>query len=117
MTDITYSREYLRGIPEQRRQHQKKQLIQSIVLNTVHPVTTAATNEKTSYIIEEAVYAAQLSEFHRARSMVNVTLAKEDILYALQEKFPGCVVSFQEAWIDTAHNTRVLKKGILIDWS
>jgi hypothetical protein len=114
MPEVTYSREYLRGIPEQLRQQRKKQILQNVINAVVQPVTTAATNEKTSCIIEESVYASQQSHFQRTGV---VTITTDDIIGALQEKFPDCIISFQEAWVDTAHNTRVLKKGILIDWS
>jgi hypothetical protein len=121
--DVTYSREYLRGIPEQRRQKRKQDLIAGLFHQVVRNVTAAATNEKTSYMIDEQVYAQyEVPIKHRGDPnmeiyLLDIILSKDDIIGALQGKFPDCVISFQEAWIDTAHNTRVLKKGILIDWS
>jgi hypothetical protein len=116
MSNIIYSREYLRGIPEQLKQQRKKQLIDSLFSQVCNHVLAAASNEKTSHMLEEHVYAQNLAgravELYR-----NNKLTDEEILSALSEKFPDCVVSFQENWVDTSHNTRVLKKGILIDWS
>jgi predicted adenine nucleotide alpha hydrolase (AANH) superfamily ATPase len=123
MTDINYSREYLRGIPGKLKQKRKQDLIRVMVGSVGNPVTVAATKEKTSYMIDEQVYAKYQvpphpQEFqHLETYLRDVVLTKEEILYALQEKFPGCVVSFQETWVDAEDNTRVLKKGILIDWS
>lgn len=121
--DVTYSREYLRGIPEQRRQKRKQDLIRGLLGNVFNHVAAAATNENTSYTIDEQVYAQyqvpanQLNNPHMEVYLLNVTLSNEDIIGTLQGKFPDCVVSFQETWVDTEDNTRVLKKGILIDWS
>jgi hypothetical protein len=91
--------------------------------NVFNHVTTAATNENTSYRIDEQLYAQyqvpanQLNNPHMEVYLLNVILSNEDIIGALQAKFPDCVVSFQETWVDAEDNTRVLKKGILIDWS
>ena len=41
----------------------------------------------------------------------------DEVLAGLREKFPDCLVSFQEDWIETPHGMKQLKKGILIDWS
>ena len=40
-----------------------------------------------------------------------------ELLAGLKEKFPDCIVSLQEDWVETRQDVRVLKKGILIDWS
>jgi hypothetical protein len=113
---INYSRDYLRGIPEKLRQERKKQMIQTLLNNIVGGVTAAATNEKTSYMVEDRLYLSYYSQIHQA-PIGRITLTNEEIIGALQEKFPDCIISFQETWADTAHNTRTLQKGILIDWS
>jgi hypothetical protein len=129
MSDITYSRAYLRGIPEQLGQKRKQEMKRQLVGSLLGHVTAAASSEKTSYMVDEVVYAPYKPSIqkdpHRmgqpAKSWQypcqDVTLTDDEILGALSEKFPDCVVSFQETWVDTSHNTRVLKKGILIDWS
>ena len=113
---MNYSRDYLRGIPEELRQQRKKQMIQNLLNSIVSNVTAAATNEKTSYMAEDRLYLSYYSQVDHA-PIGRITLTNEEIITALQEKFPDCIISFQEAWVDTAHNTRTLQKGILIDWS
>ena len=117
---MNYSRAYLRGIPEELRQQRKEELKRSFVNNLVGNVTDAASREKTSYMVEEAVYAHLQPSMQRGGALYpcqNVSLTDEEIIAALKEKFPDCGISFQETWADTARNTRTLKKGILIDWS
>ncbi len=41
----------------------------------------------------------------------------EELIVAFQRKFPDCDISYQEIWDDINATTRVLKKGIVIDWS
>jgi hypothetical protein len=49
--------------------------------------------------------------------MTTYSIPKEELLPLFQEKFPDCVVTLQEIWIETYSNTKTLKSGILIDWS
>jgi hypothetical protein len=112
MSNIIYSREYLRGIPEQIKRQQKQNAISMLCGSITGPVTNAASAGKTSHLVEEKSYIQYNNPAH-----YGVGITNDEILSALSEKFPDCVVSFQEAWVDTSHNTRVLKKGILIDWS
>jgi hypothetical protein len=113
---MNYSRFYLRGIPEELRQQRKKQMIKTLLSNIVGNVVNAATNEKTSYMAEDRLYLSYYSQVDHA-PIGRITLTNEEIIAALKEKFPDCGISFQETWADTAHNTRTLQKGILIDWS
>jgi hypothetical protein len=112
MSDITYSREYLRGIPEQVKRQQKQNAMFMLCSAITRPVTKAASAGKTSHLVEENSYIQ-----YNNPANYGVAITNDEILSALSEKFPDCVVSFQETWVDTSHNTRVLKKGILIDWS
>ena len=41
----------------------------------------------------------------------------DELLPLFREKFPDCSISYQEIWSESTPGTRVLKKGILIDWS
>ena len=45
------------------------------------------------------------------------SLTYEDLIAGFQRKFPDCDVSYQETWVDVTATNRVLKKGIVIDWS
>lgn len=111
MASQTFSREFLQGLPEQRRQEAKKQQIDTIIRGFVGELQHAAANGKTSYMYN----------LNNRRSMMmtgeQIVAANEDLIIAFQNKFPGCNVSYQETWVDTSANTRVLTKGILIDWS
>ena len=97
MSDITYSRAYLRGIPEQLKQQEKRKAIQSIYDSVITKVADTATNGGTSYLIWEDIY----------RNKLTVSLTDEDIIDALRGKFPDCDVSFKN----------IRGKAILIDWS
>ena len=44
-------------------------------------------------------------------------ITNDDLISAFQKKFLECDVSYQESWVDINSNNRVLKKGIIIDWS
>ena len=111
--DITYSRAYLRGIPEQLRRQEKQQAIQQLYKSVIQYVAHAASAGKTSQLIGEKTY----SSLYYQMMQRGAPLTDEEILAALNEKFPDCVISFQEAWADTPLGQRALQKCILIDWS
>lgn len=48
---------------------------------------------------------------------VNKILTKDEIIPVLQRVFPDCRVDYVEDWFETRPDTRVFKKGILVDWS
>jgi len=41
----------------------------------------------------------------------------EELLNGLRQKFPDCIISIHEDWVETRQGVKELKKGILIDWS
>jgi hypothetical protein len=41
----------------------------------------------------------------------------EELIAAIEKKYPDCKVTYEENWVDTNINNRTLKKGIMIDWS
>ena len=45
------------------------------------------------------------------------TMTNEEIVTRFQAVFTDCSVRYGEEWIDTNASTRVLKRGITIDWS
>ncbi len=45
------------------------------------------------------------------------TITNEDLVAAFKLKFPDCHVSYEETWLEVNPTNRVLKKGIVIDWS
>ena len=105
MSMQTYSRSFLQGLPEEEKQRR----IDMIVDGFFQKLRNAAIAGETQYIYTYT---------HDFRNMsVPITLTNEDLIVGFQRKFPGCDVSYQETWDDINANTRILKKGIVIDWS
>lgn len=124
MSSPTLSRSYLQGIPEQRKQ----QRIDYIIQGFMHELLKVAEAGKTSYMysldnrhgvahaaggasVAAAVVAAQQS------GPQPPVITNDDLVSAFQKKFPECDVSYQETWVDVTPHNRILKKGIVIDWS
>ena len=97
----TLSRSYLQGIPEQRKQ----QSIDHIIHGFMRELLNVAEAGKTSYMYS-------LNAVGQPPVITN-----DDLVSAFQKKFPECDVSYQETWVDDNPHNRVLKKGIVIDWS
>jgi hypothetical protein len=49
--------------------------------------------------------------------MPALPITTDDLVAAFQLRFPDCLVSYKEAWVDSNANTKILTKGIMIDWS
>lgn len=109
----TFSRSFLQGIPEQRKQQHINQIIQWFI----HELQNAAAAGKTSYMYSldqrHAVAAVGLGQSNPPPPVTT----NDDLVSAFQKKFPDCDVSYQETWVDVNPHNRVLKKGIVIDWS
>lgn len=106
MSSETFSRSYLQGLPEQ----QKRQHIETFVQEVIGAVQSEATLGKTSYMYDPAPQRGFSNHIH-------LPITNDDLVVAIQRKFPDCSVSYQEIWVDAKANTKVLKKGIVIDWS
>lgn len=100
----TFSRSFLQGIPEQRKQQHINQIIQGF-MNELLNVAAAG---KTSYM-----YSLNVAQSYPPPPVTT----NDDLVSAFQKKFPDCDVSYQETWVDVNPHNRVLKKGIVIDWS
>lgn len=99
----TYSREYLKSMPEQVKQQQ----IDNIVNGFISLVRSAAASGKTSYLY--------VKDNDR---LINLSpLTDADIIAGFFTRFPGCNIYYDESWVETNKSTRTLKKGIMIDWS
>lgn len=101
----SFSRSVLQAIPEQRKQ----QRIDGIIQEVSPDLLNAAAEGKTSYTYD------LIQHNHRRNQLPVIT--KDDLISAFQKKFPECNVSYQETWLDINSTNRVLKKGIMIDWS
>jgi hypothetical protein len=93
MNTQTYSRDFLKSMPEQR----KKQQIDTIVQGFIHDIQTAAALGITSY------------RYVREDS----ALTDAEIVAGFFERFPGCKVYYENIITETSK----LKRSIVIDWS
>jgi hypothetical protein len=105
MSTQTFSRSFLQAAPEREKQRiieQRRHYTDSIVNGFVNDLQKIAIEGKTRY-----VYTQNPPQ----------TFTHEDLVAAFQRKFPDCDVSYEETWVDVTATNRVLKKGIVIDWS
>jgi hypothetical protein len=103
-----YTRAFLQGLPEQRKREEADRLIN----DHVERVKQLAAQGKTSYMFEPDNKAYKPPQHPPLPVVTN-----EHFIAAFQRKFPDCTVSYQEAWVDVDATNRILKRGILIDWS
>ena len=120
------SRSFLQGLPELRKQQQADQSVEAISFY----IHNAATAGYTSYTYDPTVYRrnigatkqmvhAQTKSMHASGNVQaeQPVITDEDLVAALKRKFPDCGVSYEETWVDVTPQSRILKKGIRIDWS
>ena len=103
-----YSRDYLQSIPEQRKQQQ----IDGIVRNFLNQLLDAAASGKTAYMYIRPD-TRKLVGSHPSLPV----LTDSELVAGFFTRFPGCKIYYQEEWVESGPTTRVLKKGIVIDWS
>lgn len=140
MAQQIFSRAHLQSLPEKLKVDTINKMIDGFILS----VQQTATAGKTSYIYDITQpshinilkqYYYQSSEYQFAPQLLSAASAPQriaptnmeglsetiipmtDIISQIQGRFPGCRVSYQETWVDVSSNTRIAKKGILIDWS
>lgn len=107
MNTQVFSREYLQGIPEQRKQ----QAIRNNIQPFIQTVQQYAAMGKTSCLFEpQSVRIMQTCP----PTPIPTT---EEYITALQTIFPDCIIEYRETWTETSATSRVLKKGIVVDWS
>jgi hypothetical protein len=98
MSTQTFSRAFLQSAPER----EKQRILEDIVNMFIRDLQKLAIEGKTRYVYT-----------HNPPP----PLTYEDLVAGFQRKFPDCDVSYQETWVDITATNRVLKKGIVIDWS
>jgi hypothetical protein len=122
MSSQTYSRSFLQAqaTPEA---HKQSYIEYSIIGNFINYLHAAAKEGKTRYIYTHSPAPHQISY---ARKMVKEgtpspppppTITNDDLVAAFKLNFPDCDVSYEETWVEVDATNRVLKKGIVIDWS
>lgn len=107
MSSQVFSREYLQGLPEQRKQ----QIIRNVIPSFIQQVQQAAATGITFSIFDPSA----VEHMHLRASPLPITT--EDYIIVFQSIFPGCVIEYRETWVETSATSRVLKKGIVVDWS
>ena len=119
MSFETFSRAFLQGIPDQRKQ----QRIDKFIKGFMRELEQNAAEGKTSYRVSVGNNYAGMKYYHQPLNM-NAGMAldepvitTEDYISAFKQKFPGCRITYEEKWIDASSNTKHLTKGIIIDWS
>jgi hypothetical protein len=108
MSAQLYSRDYLQSMPEMRKQQE----IDGIVGRFCSSLINAAAEGKTSYMYVRPD-THKLIGCHPPQPV----LTDAELVAGFFTRFPGCNIYYQEDWVESGPTTRVLKKGIVIDWS
>jgi hypothetical protein len=118
MSSQTFSRAFLQAqaTPEA---HKQNYIENSIIRNFINELLPAANAGKTQYIYTHnpAPHARKCVTYGSPLPPPPPTITNEDLVTAFKLKFPDCDVSYQEIWVEVNPTNRVLKKGIVIDWS
>jgi hypothetical protein len=105
-----FDRAYMKNLAGLRKREQINNII-NIYQQALHD---AAINGKSSYLLDmQGRYMQPMN----IKGQEPILPTPEELIEAFQKKYPGCDVRYKEEWIDTDASTRVLKKGIVIDWS
>ena len=106
----TFDRAYLQNLAGLLRRQQIEQWINN---QLHHSIAAAAADGKTSYLVNGMPQIRNMGK----QGSPPLPFTSEELIELLQKKYPGCDVSYKEEWVDTNASTRVLQKGIVIDWS
>ncbi len=108
----TYSRDYLRSLPEKHRQ----EMINNEIAFYHPPITSAARSGKLEYKIDLTEYLNRMKQSpNRYPPPYRPTI--EDIVEGLKNCYQDCKVEYIEDWIETKPGIKEQKKVILVDWS
>ena len=108
-----FDRTYLQSLAGIRKREQ----LQQVLSHYEEAIKTAAMDGKSSYLAANIQYIPYHTNYRKGQQQPLPPPTTEEIIEAFQNKYPGCDVTYKEEWVDTDSNTRVLKKGIMIDWS
>ena len=108
-----FDRTYLQSLAGIRKREQ----LQQVLRHYEEAIKTAAMDGKNSYLASNIQYIPYHTHCRDRQQQALPPPTTEEIIEAFQNKYPGCDVTYKEEWVDTDSNTRVLKKGIMIDWS
>lgn len=105
-----FSKAYLQKMPVQ----SKMDAIDRIIMGFMPELKRDAVQGKTSYMYVEN------NHYRQNYSIPEIKISKDDLINRFQEKFPDCLVFYEEGWIDHCKGKtemKILRKGIVIDWS
>lgn len=116
----TYSREFLQSLPDKKKQQEIDMMI-----NTFKQfLQQAAENGQTSYFFDmtnmrKVTPDPTLKHVVQTKAAINsqTTMANEEIVTRFQAVFTDCSVRYGEEWVESNASTKVLKRGITIDWA
>jgi hypothetical protein len=115
MSSQTFSRSFLQAAPEREKQRHIEMIIQGFL----HNLQATAITGKTQYVYTHnpAPHPIHSVKYGSPLPPSPPTITHEDLVEAFKLKFPDCHVSYEETWLEVNPTNRVLKKGIVIDWS
>ncbi len=108
MINQFYTREYLQGIPEKRKQEHVRLTLQA----SIQGIMNAAANGKTTYCID--IHTVQ-REMPGIVGMGKITM--DDYITVLKIIFPDSQIEYREHWVELSATSKILQKGIVVDWS
>lgn len=107
MSSQTYSREYLQAVPQEVKQKHIDTIVNSFIQRLLN---LAASGEKSYTWWRTYVPSSGL--------IIDTSMLSDaEIVAGFFERFPGCKIYYEEAWVEAGRDTKTLKKGIVIDWS
>lgn len=108
-----FDRDYLQNLAGLRKREQ----LNEIMKYYEEFVRKAAIDGNTSYLasIQHVPRMNSIGRYPGEQPLPPPTT--EEIVEAFKKKYRGCDVSYKEEWVDSDSSTRVLKKGVVIDWS
>jgi hypothetical protein len=95
-------------MPEQRKQQQ----INGIVGQFQGELLNAAASGKTSYMYVRPTNSGAVNCWPPPPILTDA-----ELVAGFFTRFPGCKIYYEESWVESGPTTRILKKGIVIDWS
>lgn len=119
----TYSRKFLQEFPEKKKQSE----IDAMILSFIRHLYKAAEDGETSYffdmtnminIVPDTSQTVGKRKLQTAITHINqTTMTNVEIVNRFGNAFPDCKVVYNEDWVESNAMTKVLKRGITIDWS
>jgi hypothetical protein len=109
-----YSREQLVNLPIKIRKDFVRQNVDQYINNVVND---AACGKTSSLITIRNIehYGRQTCPFiHNTQQAMP---SNEELIEALQERFPDCKIYYDEKWVSSGPDKQELKKGITVEWA